>query len=231
MSGNSANSGRQLGESRRPCVVVTDGCAKTGDEGKVQIVGMKMQDVEFERRSTNFLELLHVVRQRVVHLRQPERLRSASNQFRGGFRIAAGEERHLMSLPHQFLGQIGNDPFSSAIELRRNTFHQWRNLGDFHPGTPFGVRRSPGRNPRSAVEVPFRPTFARAPPFVSRLQQSLSAKIWRGRTSPARPAHLVVLPRAERRPYCGSGPSSGQPSAVHEIGENWSLEAPNASPS
>ena len=37
---------------------------------------------------------------------------------------------------------------------------------------------------------------------------------------------------SERTPaYCGSGPSSGQPSLLHRIGENWSLEAPAASPS
>ena len=46
--------------------------------------------------------------------------------------VAAGEQRHVMALRDQFLGQIRDDALGSAVEARGHTFHQRRNLGDFH---------------------------------------------------------------------------------------------------
>src|SRR5713226_9315484 len=37
-------------------------------------------------------------------------------------RIARGEERHFMTSSDQLFNQVGNDAFSTAVELRRNAF-------------------------------------------------------------------------------------------------------------
>src|SRR5690606_6133578 len=37
-----------------------------------------------------------------------------------------------MSEPNQFLGQIGDDPVSAAVEVRRHTLIQWCNLSNTH---------------------------------------------------------------------------------------------------
>jgi len=63
---------------------------------------------------------------------EPERARHDRSEFRLGARIAAGEQGHVMALGNQFLGQPRYHAFGAAIKARRNAFHQWRNLCNFH---------------------------------------------------------------------------------------------------
>ncbi len=54
------------------------------------------------------------------------------HQFGGGDRIAAGKQGHVVTLPHQFFRQVGDDPFGAPVELRRHALTQRSNLGNFH---------------------------------------------------------------------------------------------------
>jgi hypothetical protein len=51
--------------------------------------------------------------------------------------VSAREQRDLMSLPHQFLGEVGRDPFGPTVELRGHTFPERRQLSDLHGFDPF----------------------------------------------------------------------------------------------
>jgi hypothetical protein len=59
---------------------------------------------------------------------QPEGFRAGWDQPGSRDRIAAGEQRDLMSLLDQFLGEIRNDSLSTAVELRGDTLIQWGDL-------------------------------------------------------------------------------------------------------
>jgi len=59
--------------------------------------------------------------------------RARGLEGRGGLRIAAGEQRDLMPLADQFLGQMGDDALGAAVTAGRTTFVQWGNLSNPHP--------------------------------------------------------------------------------------------------
>ena len=84
-----------------------------------------MRDVEVAGAPADLLELHHGVGLRVGDLREAKRRRSAGYELGRRLGVAAREERHLMSLPHQLLGQVGNNPLCAAIELRWNALDQW----------------------------------------------------------------------------------------------------------
>ncbi len=105
----------------------------------MHVVGMKVKKVEVAGALADFFELQHAIGLNVVGMRQSERLGGAGNQLRTGFGVSACEQGDLVSLPHQLLGQIGNDPFGSAIKLRRDALNQRRDLGDFHFRHPLRV--------------------------------------------------------------------------------------------
>jgi hypothetical protein len=51
-------------------------------------------------------------------------------ELSGGFRIPAGEQRHLMPQPYQFIDQPRHHTLRAAIKFGRNTFGQRRYLGN-----------------------------------------------------------------------------------------------------
>jgi hypothetical protein len=67
-----------------------------------------------------------------VDAREPQTLRYAANQIGGGFRIAAGKQRDVVTLSDKFLRKPGNDPLCTAIELRRHRLGQRGYLSDTH---------------------------------------------------------------------------------------------------
>ncbi len=106
------------------------------DRREMQKIDMKMQDVEFASAPQHPVQHQHMVRDRVPHRRvQPESAWDARHKLRPRLRIARCEERHLMALRHQLLGQIGYDPFGAAIKARRAAFRQRRDLGNSHPAS------------------------------------------------------------------------------------------------
>jgi hypothetical protein len=57
-----------------------------------------------------------MVRNRISHTSVETKSPLAANlKSSGGDRVAAGEESHIVALPDQFLGEIGDDALSSAV--------------------------------------------------------------------------------------------------------------------
>ena len=130
---NSRNSGCRSGRSSRPCSVVTVQWAWCAEQRKMQVVGVEVQHVEALGLPPYRIELQHRVRQRVLDRGvEPQGLARAGNQPGQGPRVAAGKERHLMTEPHQGIGQVGHHPLRPAIKPRRYPLDQRRDLGDAH---------------------------------------------------------------------------------------------------
>ena len=105
-----------------------------------------MQDVEITRVLPHPLEHQQMMRQRVAHIRvEAKRPWRAAIESRGGDRIATGEQRHVVALSDQLLGQVRNDALGAAVKARRDALGKRGNLGDFHDG--------PRGRAKSCVEV------------------------------------------------------------------------------
>ena len=63
---------------------------------------------------------------------KPQRDFARGLEPRGSARIAAREKGHLMPPPHEFFGEIGNDPLRSAVQARRAAFGEGGDLGNLH---------------------------------------------------------------------------------------------------
>ena len=120
-----------------------DGSAGEVDrQGVMENVNVKVQDVELRGHAADFVEHNEMIRNGISHGRVETQSPFAANvKSSGGDRVAAGEQGHVMALPNQFLGQVGNDSLSSPIQLGRTAFHQRRYLSDLHR-----VPRSPQLN-------------------------------------------------------------------------------------
>src|SRR5262249_17637388 len=53
-------------------------------------------------------------------------------QLRGGARVTAAEQRHVVTERDQLLDEPVHHPLSSAVEFWRYCFGQWSHLGDTH---------------------------------------------------------------------------------------------------
>ena len=108
----------------------------------VQIVDMKMKNVELRGAREDRFELDEMMRHRINDaFIEAERALGASHQARSRDRIAAGKKGDIVSLAHQLLGEIGDDALGTrrktAAELARRaarfarfacgTFYRWRN--------------------------------------------------------------------------------------------------------
>lgn len=104
-----------------------------GKDRKMNIVDVKMQQIEFARATPHLLDHRHVVRQGVFHARiEPQCLGRTGRKLGRCDRVGAGEERDVVTCGDEFFTEVGNDPFRAAIEPGRHAFHQGRDLGDFH---------------------------------------------------------------------------------------------------
>ena len=110
---------------------------QAADGREMNVVEMKMDHVESIGLARDELDEPDVVRQRIPAVRLvPERPSAAGDQPGRGFGVSAGEQGHVMALPDQFLGQVGNNPLRSAVELRRNAFEERGNLCNPHGSVP-----------------------------------------------------------------------------------------------
>ena len=66
----------------------------------------------------------------ILHLRQPQSLRTTGAQPRGSLRVARGEQRDLVAAAHQLIGDVGNHAFGATIKFGRDTFVKRRHLRD-----------------------------------------------------------------------------------------------------
>jgi hypothetical protein len=106
---------------------------KCAHEREVQQIDVKMQHVEFVGMAAHFIQHHDVIRQRVLHVRiESQCARSAGHQCRRSPRIRTCKQRHLVALSHEFLGQVRDDAFGAAIELRGHALIERRNLCDPH---------------------------------------------------------------------------------------------------
>ena len=103
------------------------------EQGKVKLVDVEMQNVEFVGALAHPIEHQHVVWNRVPHIGvEPERHGGTGHEVGGGYRVAARKQRHIVTQLDQFVGQIRDNSLGSAVQLRRHTFPQRRDLRDFH---------------------------------------------------------------------------------------------------
>src|SRR5580700_3079678 len=63
---------------------------------------------------------------------QSQRLGTARHQLGTGHRVAAGEQRDLVSLPNQLLGKVRHDPLSATIQLGRHSLGKRGYLRNSH---------------------------------------------------------------------------------------------------
>jgi hypothetical protein len=117
-------------------------------EWKVQIVHMEVHDVELIHALEQLLELQDVMRE-LIHalLIGSQRPAARRNELRRGHRIAARHERDVVTLPHEFLGEVRHDAFRTPITSGRYAFHERGDLSNPHTtsGPPWQLAMAPGR--------------------------------------------------------------------------------------
>ena len=91
-----------------------------------------MQDIEFLLPRRHLVQHDDIVWRRVMHAGQPEGARHHRLQPGPGDGIPGCEQRHLVTRGDQLLGQPGYHPLGSAIQGRRNAFHQGGDLCNSH---------------------------------------------------------------------------------------------------
>jgi hypothetical protein len=140
-----------------------------GKDRKLQKVGMEVQDVEGVRQAPDVVEHHGMIGQVAAHVAlAAQRSCAARHKLGGGLRIGAGEQRDLVTLADQLLGEIGHDPFRATVEARRHAFDEGRYLGNFHEKV---VRLVQWRNHHRTPFVPWVET-ARNAGFGPRLCQA-----------------------------------------------------------
>jgi len=63
---------------------------------------------------------------------QPQRVLGDGDQARRRLRVAAGEQRHVVTSPDELLGKVRDDTLGAAIEARGDRLIERRDLGDPH---------------------------------------------------------------------------------------------------
>ena len=100
----------------------------------MKVVGMKMDEIEMVRVAQQLLEHHEVMRQGILARGiEPQRLWSCRDEPCLGHRVASGEQSDLMSARNELLGEIGDDPLGSSVELRRHALEQRSDLSHTHP--------------------------------------------------------------------------------------------------
>ena len=135
MDENVVNTGWCSGRSSLPCSVVRNGVGCREKQRERIVVEMEVQEVEFLVVAflPHALQHHHVQRVGIAHRSvEAQRLRPGRVEFRRGLRIAAGEQRDVVSERDQFLGQPVHHPFGAAIKLGGDSLRQRSNLRDAH---------------------------------------------------------------------------------------------------
>lgn len=109
------------------------GVAGAREHGEVHQIRVEVQDVKAGREPFYLLHHHQVIGNVLPHIGvKPQSLPATGEEAGGGLGIAAGKQRYVMSLPDQFVCQVGDDAFCSAIEPRRHALNERGNLGDLH---------------------------------------------------------------------------------------------------
>src|SRR5437868_1787571 len=115
---------------------------------------MEMQDIEILRITADPVEHEHVVGDRIVDIGvEPQCHRRATDQVGGGDRVPAGKQRHLVTLSHQFIREVGYNSLGSAIKSWWHALDERTNLRNFHVSW-LQQRPGTGRERGAARKVP-----------------------------------------------------------------------------
>ena len=97
------------------------------------MVDVEMQNIEIIEAAIDLIEHHDMIRCHIPDqgIETEGRFRTL-HQLRGGNRIAARKQCHVVTQPHQLLGKIGDDTLGAAVKLGWTAFCQRRNLSDFH---------------------------------------------------------------------------------------------------
>jgi hypothetical protein len=99
----------------------------------MHVISVEMDHIELSRVLINVLQKQHVECKLIyATIVQPQSPPAHSGQPCLRYRISAGKKGDLVSLPDQFLRQIGNYTFSSAIVPGGDALIKGRYLGYFH---------------------------------------------------------------------------------------------------
>ena len=91
-------------------------------QGKMQIIDVKVDNIELVSALKHLLKHCDVVRKSVDRFIQTQRARAGGNQLRFRPRIATCKKGHIFTDANEFISQIGDDPFCSAVTVRRHAF-------------------------------------------------------------------------------------------------------------
>ena len=94
-----------------------------------EIVDVAVDHIELGRAIEHLRQLEQMRRQR-SHRPRIEAQRALTGLTRSprAFRVAAGEQRDLMTPPHKLVGQPRHDPLGAAVQQRRHSLVEWRHL-------------------------------------------------------------------------------------------------------
>ena len=110
----------------------------------MQIVDVEVQDVEISCTLANLVEQQHLVGNGIPDVRiESQGSRRAGDQLSGRDRVSACEQRDVVPLPDQLLGQVIHDPLRPAVEPWPYAFEQWSNLRDPHFLLPILISSRP----------------------------------------------------------------------------------------
>ena len=103
------------------------------EERKMQVVDMKMQDIELGRLGHDLVKHHHVKGDRIMPFSiQPQGAVSAGNDIGARDRVAACEQRHVVAESDELFREIGHYTLSAPVKSRGHAFNQRRNLRNLH---------------------------------------------------------------------------------------------------
>src|SRR5215470_16031595 len=101
--------------------------------GEVQVVNMKMDNVEFVPVLKYLFNLMNMMGDGIPAVGiKAQSLRAEWNQVGVGQGIGTGEQCDVVALTHEFLGHPGHNPFRASVEAGRNTLVKRRHLCNPH---------------------------------------------------------------------------------------------------
>jgi hypothetical protein len=102
------------------------GHRQLGDAGMEAMAGMEMENVKAIKLTDHLIKLAILGHPWIAPLAgRPEGSRHAGEELGASEGIPAGKQNHLMTTVDEFVCEIVNNSFRSAISQRRNTFKQW----------------------------------------------------------------------------------------------------------
>src|SRR5215831_4733573 len=168
------------------------GLSHTREHGEMHEVRMEMQDVESCGETLYLFQHCQVIGDMLANPRiEPKGSLTTCHQPSGRLGIAARKKSDVMPLPHQFLGEVGDDAFGAAIEARGHAFDEGSDLSYFHG--PYWRSTLP-KTARATLW--FRPWREPAIPTTLRWKDALVAARWmpRDRARPAGRCSEMTLP-------------------------------------